>query len=355
VDLQRPFGTPGLTMNGNVSPSSDNSEDPSTPDSPFGQPLSPSSGSDSGGPSLKRQKISYGTNNLKAPIRTTGVMLLAFIVSFGIFYSLLGIIPDQMGSRDSTPLVTFRGRSLQQISEETQAIIDGLPKLGASASTPEPTSTPYMVVIPSSSERESKTQLSTGAKEKMAMVSLLSLSEARSNDQDGRALDIYSEPEKHSEPTQEDLLVAYKKILLSSNFSLELGASYLFCPAPVQIQSNLFPTRPSLALSGRTDGNSTSVRVETKDSQRRAKRLRRAGLDVTNSNKRQRINESEAITTNTSDGEVQRLNFWVPTASLYPHWSHLHIPTDHEDNPRKISGLSEINCVISSIRPVLIS
>jgi len=60
------------------------------------------------------------------------------------------------------------------------------------------------------------------------------------------------------------------------------------------------------------------------------------------------MNESSNI-----EQEIQRLNLWIPTASVFPHWSHLH--TDHEDNPRKISGLSEIRCVISSIRPVLLS
>jgi len=87
------------------------------------------------------------------------------------------------------------------------------------------------------------------------------------------------------------------------------------------------------------------------ETQRRTKRLKRAGVDVAstndneNSNKR-KINES-------TNEEQERLNLWIPTASLFPHWAHLH--TDPEDNPRKISGLSEIRCVISSIRPVLLS
>jgi len=83
------------------------------------------------------------------------------------------------------------------------------------------------------------------------------------------------------------------------------------------------------------------------------------GLDITSdiniqSNKRQKGNE------NTTENSIitenhEYLNLWVPTASLFPHWSHLHVPTDHEDNPRKISGLSEIHCTVSSIRPVLLS
>jgi len=55
------------------------------------------------------------------------------------------------------------------------------------------------------------------------------------------------------------------------------------------------------------------------------------------------------------DNNIQYLNLWVPTTSLFPQWSHLHVTTGFEDNPRKISGLSEIHCAVSSIRPVLIS
>jgi len=83
------------------------------------------------------------------------------------------------------------------------------------------------------------------------------------------------------------------------------------------------------------------------------------GLDVTTNNepyKRQKINETSVINvTENSKENIQWLNLWVPTASLFPQWSQLHISTDHEDNPRKISGLSEIHCMVNSIRPVLLS
>jgi len=265
------------------------------------------------------------------------------------FCALLGIIPGDTivnNGNSNTPAITFRSRTLKQVSE--QALAD-VPQLPSTASTSYTT-----VVIPSSTEVRPSSN--TEAKEKMAMVSLLSLSEGRNSEQDGRALDIYSQSDEQKEtPTYDEVLGAYRKILLSSNFSLEVGASYLFCPSPVQIQSSLFPSRPSITF---TENNSSypskAVGLETTETQRRTKRLRRAGLDVTNSNdninenlsKRQKINES-------TPEEIHRLNLWVPTSSLYPHWSHLQI--DHEDNPRKITGLSEIRCVISSIRHVLLS
>jgi len=159
---------------------------------------------------------------------------------------------------------------------------------------------------------------------------------------------------KKRNPSEDELLVAYKKILLSSNFSLEVGASYLFCPSPVQIQSSLFPQRQTLTLTENKSNNNKSIQL-TKDSQRRTKRLQRVGLDVPN--KRQKLNQNNNVTTteNSISENQQYLNLWVPTASLFPQWSHLHIPTDHEDNPRKISGLSEIHCMVSSIRPVLLA
>jgi len=172
---------------------------------------------------------------------------------------------------------------------------------------------------------------------------------------------IQNHLKKKRNSSYDELLVSYKKILLSSNFSLAAGESYLFCPSPVHIQSSLFPTHPPLSFTGKKN-NSKVIQVEAKDSQqRRTKRLKRLGLDsttpTTTSNKRQKNNESTHTSMNsiTETDDIQYLNLWVPTTSLFPQWSHLHVSTGFEDNPRKISGLSEIHCAVSSIRPVLIS
>jgi len=139
--------------------------------------------------------------------------------------------------------MTFRSRALQQIQEreEPQVKVEGLKQLPSTSSPSGPPGSSYnVVVIPSA---ETKSSLNTDAKEKLAMVSLLSLADSHATD--GRALDLYKEPALNQSEalSYDDLVGAYKKILLSSNFSLEVGASYFFCPSPVQIHHNLFPSK----------------------------------------------------------------------------------------------------------------
>jgi len=88
-------------------------------------------------------------------------MLLALVVSFGIFCSLLGIIPadsivNTNHGNSNPPPITFRSRTLKQVSE--QGIVD-VPQLPSTASPSSYTT----VVIPSLSEV--RTTTNTDAKE----------------------------------------------------------------------------------------------------------------------------------------------------------------------------------------------
>jgi len=184
-------------------------------------------------------------------------------------------------------------------------------------------------------------------------------------DELSRALDLYHK--ETSVPivdveSKEDPFVIFKKILPSSNLTLDPGASYLFCPNALQVQASLFPGRPALAAHlNTTELQAIQATSETKSEAvddpktKRSKRLRKAaGLDEDDNTirKRAKTTESEATRAepNITTVTKSKLLLWVPSESL----AGLSDIVSEYPSSKRPSGLTEVSCEVASIRPLLL-
>jgi len=351
----------GTTVSSPLNHSPDSMTYASSPSSPEAvYPLSPletTAESNKSRSPHKFRKIDPSQRGSPTKMRT-GIMLFALVLSFGIFYSLSGL------NLNSPTTTVYRSRVLM---EETRASGSISSHIIEKKTAELPSTIPIAIaqneekkVMSLPSPDMVMTEQQAEMKDNTAVVSMHSLAERKSlvpamltNE---HAVAPYEEPAS-SEPTNTtdyDVFLAFKKILLSSNLTLDTASTYLFCPSALQIQPHLFPGRPALAASkGITENDDSELEI-TKT--RRNKRLRKLTEYGDGYSKRTR---SDDFTSNgTSNGTTEpspsrpRLNLWLPTSSLLSDW----IQQFQRDNvnPKRLSGLSEVTCEISDVRPVLV-
>jgi len=367
---------PGTAVGGGASPgysphSDDSSYAPSSPESPeFGYTPAPTSGRGvkrprtTGGSGISRGVVSAHQQWMAMPpmARTAGVVMFALCMSFAVFYSMTGIgmdgtmIKTELDTGTSSPVV-FHSRVL---SNENASHMVVLP--GGETGVPAPMSpmrtrpSSPAVVYPAASVGDEYALVKKESEMTPALMNTedddtpVVVVKREPGIDDAKAVDLYLYEENNNEeshahahshahvplPAEFELFQQWKKMIVDSNLTLDMGSSYMFCPSAIQMRPQS-PPKPKYS--------------EEKESGVSA-RLRRAGLplpNATHDTPEEVVAEAARLSPSNN-----RLRFWVPTSSVLAggDWD---TSAFHHDGSTKLSGLTEIECAVSGIRPVMIA
>jgi len=191
---------------------------------------------------------------------------------------------------------------------------------------------------------EKSQSLSAAASKALRLPSPSSAMDTSDADPLSKAVDLYRAPE---EQKSADPFAAYKKVL-EANVTLDADKTYMWCPTTVQFRPALSP-----------DGERTATINVTKNTEpvsEARRNLARAGLLPQNATHTASasafldFDESRHVLSPKNN----RVLLWVPTASIVAGGGWDTVLSQEPQAGFKFSGLTEIACEISAIRPVLI-
>lgn len=118
-----------------------------------------------------------------------------------------------------------------------------------------------------------------------------------------------------------------------------MGSSYMFCPSAIQMRPQSPVKTTKTHVHANDDGKDSAITA----------RLRRAGLPLPNTTDADEVIAAAAARLSPSNN---RLRLWVPTPSVIAagDWD-----TAHFGAAGVRSQLTEIDCQVSGIRPVIIT
>jgi len=375
------------------SPSSVSSDGSASPEYGYTPAPSYTHGVNSNG--HKRTRLSSSSNHSSAHhqmyqlpprVRAAGVVMFALMMSFTIFYNMAGIDFNQVKTEPefTTPSdhptgVVFHSRGLKTSDGDSPMVTtEDLPlsATGGLASIPSPrrlvtfpgpvatsqsayTPTnanagnndseayalvkkehPMTPVITSDAPVVVVKQESLGASNEDKAVDLWLYENDDSTSIDDDSSSVHSHNTAAASPlaTDFELFQQWKKMIVDSNLTLDMGSSYMFCPSAIQMR----PQAPAKA---------STTKVYPHEESGIAGRLRRAGLPLPNATAAETLEELSSARLSPSNN---RLRLWVPTQSVLAGGDWDTSAFSH-DAQSKLSGLTEIECQVSGIRPVIIA
>lgn len=320
--------------------------------------------------------------SMQMPMRNPGILLFTFVVSFGLFFSMAGISLQPFGAEVATASRTHHsGRVLMsvdmedspQVSESASTSFQQLPasKPNSNSNSKFKSAKAKEALIAqrlqqryakqqkqAAQKRENPLPATVKPRESSRALDLRRVSKffkevsdnsdsqtASVQDSDeSKALDLYTPskannkllPRARSQGEQQamvDFWNAYQKLFLNPTFDLDASAAYLFCPLAMHI----LPVESAPTTTFNATSNVTTLQP-----------LRSGGGLVNGRPSRAGKSRERGYR---EDNNAFRLNFWVPTGSLadyYPGFEEM------AENP-KHSGISEVTCDVSAMRPLLVN